>query len=126
MGKILGGCLKHDPLRMSDVIRDFKKSTSEKVVDAIQAIPESSREWLMDKFEISAHSTGRAEHYKLWQDSSHPICPEGNAEWFRQRIDYTHQNPVRQLIVAKAEDYLYSSECDYAGIQGSVKVTVAF
>jgi len=116
----------NSPFEMSDLIHDFKKFTSKKIVDTIQIIAESRREWLMHKFEHAAHSTGRAEHYKFWQDSSHPICLKGNAEWFRQRIEYTHQNPVRQMIVARAEDYLFSSACDYAGIQGLVKVTVVF
>ena len=34
-----------------------------------------------------------------------------------QKLKYLHQNPVRKEIVAKAEDYLYSSARDYAGMK---------
>ena len=112
------------PFELSDFMRDFKKFTSKKIVKNIQTIPESRMEWLLHKFEYSAHTTGRAEKYKLWQDSNHPIGLEEQAEWFRQRIIYTHQNPVRQMIVANASDYLFSSACDYEGKKGLVKVSI--
>jgi len=64
------------PFTMSGLIRDFKKFTSKKIVDTIQVIPESRKALLMHKFEHASHSTSRAEHYKFWQDSSHPICVE--------------------------------------------------
>jgi hypothetical protein len=40
----------------------------------------------------------------------------------KQRIDYIHNNPVRQMIVADAADYLYSSAGDYNGRKGLVDV----
>jgi len=112
------------PFQLSDFMRDFKKFTSKKIVKAIKEIPESRREWMLHKFGFEARTTGRAENYKLWQDSNHPVCLEGRADWFRQRIEYTHQNPVRQMIVSHAADYLFSSAGDYEGRQGLVKVKI--
>ena len=109
---------------MSDFMRDFKKFTSKKIVSTIEEIGESRRVWLLHKFSYAAKNTGRAEKYKLWQDTNHPICLEGRKDWFLQRIDYTHQNPVRQMIVANASDYLFSSAGDYEGRQGLVKVSI--
>jgi len=114
------------PFRLSDVVRDMKKFTSKKIVATIETIPESRREWLLHKCEFAAQSTGRAKNYKLWQDSNHAVCLEGNKDWLKQRIDYVHQNPVRQMIVSNAHEYLFSSAGDYAGKQGLVKVTVAY
>ncbi len=114
------------PFKLSEFIRDFKKFTSKKIVKTIQETNESRREWLMHKFEFAAKTTGRAEQFKFWQDSNHPICLEGGGERLRQRIDYTHQNPVKQMIVANPEDYLFSSACDYCGKQGLVKVSVGY
>lgn len=54
----------NEPHRISDVIRDFKKFTSKKLVSTIQSIAESRQEWLLHKFEFAARSTGRAENYK--------------------------------------------------------------
>ena len=113
------------PFRLSDVMRDFKKFTSKKLLTAIDEGIESRKEWLLHKFQYAAHSTGRAENYKLWQDSNHPVLLE-NTEMYRQRLNYIHMNPVKQMIVARPEDYLFSSAGDYAGIKGIVKITVDY
>lgn len=113
------------PFRLSDVMRDFKKFTSKKLVTAIDEGTESRKEWLLHKFKHAAQSTGRAENYKLWQDSNHPVILE-NTEMYQQRLNYIHMNPVKQMIVARPEDYLFSSAGDYAGIKGLVNVTVEY
>ncbi len=35
---------------ISGFLRDFKKYTSKQLIGAVQEIPESRREWLLDKF----------------------------------------------------------------------------
>ena len=111
------------PAKLSDIIRDFKKFTSKKIIETIQTIPESRKEWLLHKFEFSAHNTGRAENYKVWQDGNHAVCLD-IPERFEQRLNYVHQNPVRQMIVSEASEYLFSSAGDYSGKKGLVKVSV--
>ena len=44
----VGRC--EEPGRMSDFLRDFKKFTSKELAAAITTLPESRREWLLDKF----------------------------------------------------------------------------
>jgi putative transposase len=110
------------PGRLSDIIRDFKKFTSKKIIETIQDIGESRKEWLLHKFEFAAHNTGRAENYKVWKDDNHAILVEGGR--FKERLDYIHKNPVKQLIVANEEDYLFSSAYDYSGKKGLVNVTI--
>ena len=39
-----------------------------------------------------------------------------------QKLDYIHENPVKEGIVQKPEDYLYSSARDYAGMKGLVEI----
>lgn len=118
-------CRSCAPFRLSDVIRDFKKYTSKKLVHAISTLPESRREWLLHKFRYSAQSTGRAAEYKLWQDGYHGVCLEGGGIRLQQRIEYIHNNPVRQMIVARPEHYLYSSAVDCCGGKGLVHVVVS-
>ncbi len=113
------------PFKLSDVIRDFKKHTSKKLVATIQELPESRREWLLHKFQFAADSTQRAEQFKVWQDGYHGICLEGDAVRMKERLDYIHNNPVRQMIVAEPEHYLFSSAGDYSGQKGLVDVIVA-
>jgi len=113
------------PAKLSEIIRDFKKFTSKKIVETIKQIPESRREWLLHKFEFAARSTGRAENYKVWQDGMHAVCLEEDYQRFQQRLNYIHQNPVRQMIVSEPRDYIFSSACDYCGVSGLVKVIIA-
>ena len=102
------------PFRLSDVIRDFKKFTSKKIIEAINYTPESRREWLLHRFNFNAKYTRRAEYYKVWTDSNHAIFMEEHIP-IRQKIDYIHNNPVRQLVVEEPTAYIYSSAGAYAG-----------
>jgi putative transposase len=36
----------------------------------------------------------------------------------QQKLDYIHQNPIRAGIVNKAEEYIYFSAANYAGMKG--------
>ena len=57
-----------EPHRMSDFFGDFKKHTLKALTNAVLTLPESRREWLMDKFALEARRSGRADHYKVWRD----------------------------------------------------------
>ncbi len=108
---------------LSHILRDFKKYTSKEITAKILEIGESRREWLLNKFAFEAKRSGRAKFYKVWRDDNHAICLEKN-EWIAQRLNYIHQNPVRQLIVNNAYEYVFSSAIDYADGKGLVNVTV--
>ena len=107
---------------LSHILRDFKKFTSKEITSKILEIGESRREWLLNKFAFEAKRTGRAKNYKLWRDDNHAICLE-KSEWVIQRLNYIHQNPVRQMIVNNSEEYVFSSAIDYADGKGLVNVT---
>jgi REP element-mobilizing transposase RayT len=47
---------------LQNIIRDFKKFTSKKLIEAIRQHPESRREWLLQKFNFEAQKTGRAKN----------------------------------------------------------------
>jgi len=106
---------------LSHIIRDFKKFTSKQITAKIVEIGESRRDWLLDKFNFEARRTRRAENYKVWRDDNHAICLE-KTEWIIQRLNYIHQNPVRQLIVQYPHEYLFSSAIDYADGKGLVNI----
>ena len=107
---------------ISAIIRDFKKFTSKRLIEKITEIGESRREWLLDKFSFEARRSGRAKNYKVWRDDSHAISLE-KTEWVLQRLNYIHQNPVRQMIVENPHEYLFSSALDYNDTKGFVKIT---
>lgn len=108
------------PHRMSDFLRDFKKFTSKKLASAIVEIPESRRDWLLDKFNFNARSSRRAENYKIWTDDNHAIHLQYVDAL--QKLFYIHDNPVKAGIVKNPEEYLFSSARDYAGLKGLIKI----
>ncbi len=55
------------------IIRDFKKHTSKKLIEAIKEHPESRREWLLNKFAYEAKRIKRKTKYKAWRDGFHPV-----------------------------------------------------
>jgi putative transposase len=113
------------PFRMSDVIRDFKKFTSKKIVKAVQELPESRREWLLHKFNYHAITTGRAKEYKVWKDDNHAIHLDGS-NLIKQKIDYIHNNPVTAAIVSDPQDYIFSSASVYAGSKQALVKLVCY
>jgi putative transposase len=106
---------------LSHIIRDFKKHTSKEISKRIIESGESRREWLLNKFNFEAKRTGRAKYYKIWRDDNHAIALQ-KTEWILQRLNYIHQNPIRQMIVSNPEDYIFSSAIDYADGKGLVGI----
>jgi len=43
-------------------------------------------------------------------------------EMIDARINYIHENPVRTGLVARAEEYLYSSARNYASLSGIIEI----
>jgi REP element-mobilizing transposase RayT len=114
-------CRANEDFRISDIIRDFKKFTAKTIVKLICEIPESRKEWLLYRFEFAGKFDNRIKTYKFWQDTNHAVLLD-NADMIDQRINYTHENPVRALIVTEPHEYLFSSARDYAGEKGYVNV----
>lgn len=106
---------------MSDFVRDFKKFTANAVIKDIQNMPESRRDWMLYRFEFAGKYDNRITKYRFWQDKSHPI-ELTSTEMINQRINYTHENPVRTGVVAVSEDYLYSSARNYAGLSSVIDI----
>jgi REP element-mobilizing transposase RayT len=62
-----------DGFNLADVIRDFKKFTSKKIVEQIKSEPESRREWLLEQFAEAGRGNRKIKDYKFWQDGNHAI-----------------------------------------------------
>ena len=104
------------PFKMSDFMRDFKKFTSSQIVDSIEKnTRESRRSWLLW---LLKHKEG----ITFWQPGNHPEEIR-TREFFKQKLDYIHQNPVRAGIVDKEEEYIYSSARCFYGKEGLIDLT---
>jgi REP element-mobilizing transposase RayT len=106
---------------LSDVIRDFKKFTSKNIIKAIINEPESRREWMLDYFQKACQHLKREQQFKVWQDGYHAEIVETN--WFiKQKVNYIHNNPVKDKIVQFPEDYYFSSARNYACLQNDLEI----
>jgi REP element-mobilizing transposase RayT len=68
-------CRAAEGYRLSDILRDFKKYTSKKLVRQIEDEPESRREWLLPLLQKYCAHLKREQEYKLWQDGN-PAQPD--------------------------------------------------
>ena len=109
-----------DGYNLSDILRDFKKFTSKKIVAAINSEGESRKDWMLYRFEFAGKFKVNVKDYKFWQDGNHAMeC--SSYKFTKQKLNYIHQNPVRASIVDEAENYLFSSARNYAGLKGLVE-----
>ena len=116
--------VRDDKQTISDILRDFKKYTSKKILASIEENPEESRKvWMVDRFWFVGNNDRKIKNYKFWQDGNN-IEQIYTYEFFLQKVNYIHNNPVKQEIVERPEDYLYSSARDYAGLKGLLTVII--
>jgi REP element-mobilizing transposase RayT len=106
---------------ISDVIRYFKKFTSKKIIQSIKEEPESRREWMLAYFEKACEHLKREQQYKVWQDGYHVEHIYSNF-FIKQKINYIHDNSVKEKLVALPEDYYFSSARNYAGLDNDLKI----
>jgi REP element-mobilizing transposase RayT len=116
-------CKATDGFILSDVIRDFKKFTSKKIIQTIKQEPESRREWMLAYFEKACEHLKREQHYKVWQDGYHAEHIYSNS-FMKQKINYIHDNPVKEKLVALPEDYYFSSARNYSGLDNDLEIIV--
>ncbi|MGB4413959.1 MAG: transposase [Paludibacter sp.] len=110
--------------KVSDIWRDFKKFTSKDIIATIKTeISESRSEWMLNRFEYSGKNDKKIKNYRFWQEGNDAQGIYLN-EYFEQKLNYIHYNPVKAEIVNSPEDYRYSSAIDYAGGKGLLKVVV--
>jgi putative transposase len=110
-----------EEVRLSDVLRDFKKFTSKKIVGAIHGETESRRDWMLYRFQYAGKFRANIKDYKFWQDGNHAEECYSH-DFVIQKLNYIHQNPVRAMIVAAPEHYLFSSAPNYSGQRGLLDI----
>ncbi|MCX6243621.1 MAG: transposase [Bacteroidetes bacterium] len=106
---------------LSSIIHDFKSYTAKAILQQIIEEPESRRKWMLDQFQFAGKYLNRIDKYKFWQDGYHAEIIF-SPEVFYQKLNYIHFNPVKDLIVEKPEEYLFSSARNYAGLRSYLNV----
>jgi len=106
---------------LSKIIGEFKKYTSNQLIQRILSSQESRRNWMEPVFRNAGMRNPKNEIFQIWQNGNH--AEEIFSQKFAmQKIKYIHQNPVKAGIVNRAEDYIYSSASDYLGLKSPVKI----
>jgi putative transposase len=109
---------------LSNILRDFKKFTSKRIIGAIEKNEhESRKDWMLAIFKSQAQKNSHNSHYQFWRQDNQPM--ELYSPGFTvQKLNYVHNNPVEAGLVDKPEDYLYSSARSYiqAGRPGLLEV----
>ena len=59
---------------------------------------------MMELFGKYCEHFKRAQNYKVWQDRNHVKVILSN-EFFYEKLQYLHTNPVEDMIVQNPEDY---------------------
>jgi len=67
---------------------------------------------LGEVFEKAAKTLPK-QKYKVLQEDSHPIGLTFD-RWFRQKMDYLNDNPVRNGFVESPEHWRYNDYCTYS------------
>jgi hypothetical protein len=110
--------------RLSDTVRDFKSHSAKKILEFIKSNSESRSEWMLKIFSKEAEKRKRNSDYQIWTHENHAI--EITSEKFlKQKISYIHLNPVRLVFVEKAEDWIYSSQRNYCGLERVFEIEIA-
>lgn len=107
--------------KLSDTIRDFKKFTSKRIINAVQEIQESRCKWMLNQFAFHARRHASNNKYQVWTHENHAIYLYG-PKFIKEKIEYIHNNPVRSGIVEKPEDYIYSSARNYSGLDSLIDI----
>lgn len=92
--------------RLSDFLRDFKSFLGKQFVERLAAEGTNA---LLRRFRISqARKRHRDPTYAIFQpdNDDRVIYSE---QFFRQKLDYVHANPLRKDLVETAADYPWSS-----------------
>ncbi len=107
--------------KLSDIIRDFKKFTSRKIISAIESFSKESRRcWL--RFLLIQKTTEGKTEICFWQDGNHAE-EIYDLKFFCQKRDYIHFNPVKSGYVSIPEHWCWSSAVDLRGRKGAIELS---
>jgi len=114
--------------KVSDILRDFKKFTSKEIIRTLLVeSTESRRDWMLNRFEYAGKNDKKIKNYRFWQEGNDAQEIFLN-DYFNQKLNYIHDNPVKAEFVNRAEDYKYSSAIDWVpmaiGRKGLLEVTL--
>lgn len=107
---------------LSDILRDLKKFTASSILKYIEANKKESRKnWMLWLFKEAGKRNSNNKNYQFWRQDNRPMEITSN-EFFTQKMEYIHYNPVKEGFCKKAIDYPYSSASWYEDKSGLIEI----
>ena len=103
----------------SKEIANFKSYTARCILDRLQELNELT---ILRQLKVEKSSFKTDREYQLWDEGSHPKQID-HEDMMWQKIEYTHDNPVRRGYVNDPLHWRYSSARNYARQAGLIPVT---
>jgi REP element-mobilizing transposase RayT len=114
-------CKAKDDDILANVMRDFKKFTSKKIIQLLQQESNEENAQALQKFAEACGHLKRRQEYKVWQNGYHAVLLRSN-KFIYQKLNYIHNNPVKAGLVNRPEEFMYSSARNYADLEALFEV----
>ena len=103
---------------LSEQVGRFKSYTARRIIDSLE---QHGYTTLLDerRFYKLRHKVDQT--HQLWQEGSHPQQIRDD-QMMLQKLEYTHNNPIRRGYVEQPSHWRYSSAGDYEGRKGLIDV----
>ncbi|MEA2103830.1 MAG: transposase [Candidatus Cloacimonadota bacterium] len=109
--------VRHDH-DVSKVIKNYKSFTAKEM---IKSLHKDKREWILYLLKYYKKQHKQNSTYQFWEEGSHPKLIS-DTKMLYQKIGYIHRNPVKRGLVAKPEDWYYSSAKNNAGLDNCFEI----
>ena len=103
---------------LSEQVGRFKSYTARRIIDEMGRRGFAT---LLEELRFFKLRYKTDQAYQLWQEGSHPQQIQ-NMEMMVQKVEYSHNNPVRRGYVDEPVHWRYSSARNYAGLPGLIDV----
>ena len=103
-----------EPYLLMDIMRNFKRYTSRKISLAMLAKSDEWSQYCVSYFKACGEFHCKSISNKVWKDGNHAIELYSPA-FYRQKLNYIHNNPVKAGYVDRPEEWECLSALDYAG-----------
>ncbi len=85
-------------------LRDFKKWTTHELRKIVE---QDNRRYIQNLLKTTIFKRNK-NTFQIWQKNNYPEIIEIE-KFFKQKLNYVHQNPVKKGYVEKEEEWVYSS-----------------
>jgi REP element-mobilizing transposase RayT len=109
--------IAHGP-ELAKQVGHFKSYAARRIIDSLE---ERGFQTLLEELRYFKLRYKIDQAYQLWQEGSHPKQIASD-EMMLQKLDYTHENPLRRGYVDEPIHWRYSSARNYAGQRGLIDV----